>query len=81
MASASTFDSVTGTFPTIYGPGYQGPGHGTTTITAGAGQLTGADGLTLTVDKTETELNGTSVSYREVFTLQRSAGTGTGSSL
>ncbi len=78
VTSPSQFDSVTGTFPTIYGPGYQGPGQGTTTITAGSGHLLG-DTLTITIDETETD--GTTTSYREVFTLRRSGSAGPPSSL
>jgi len=80
VTSDRTFEALTVTFPTIYGPGYRGPGNGTTSVTGGAGVLaTGADGLTITLDFTETEA-GVARTYHAIYTLHRSAAPG-GSSL
>jgi len=80
ITSATTFEALPVTFATTYGPGYQGPGQGTTTVTGGAGRLTATDSLTITLDFAEDE-GGTVRTYRATYTLERSTAAGAGSSL
>jgi hypothetical protein len=79
--SATAFEALAGAFPTIYGPGYQGPGGGTTTITGGTGRLTADGELTLTVERTAAELDGSAVQTRAVYTMRRAEAPSPGRSL
>lgn len=79
VTSATTFEALPVTFATTYGPGYQGPGRGTTTVTGGSGRLTATGGLSITLDFAEDE-GGTVTTYRATYTLER-GGVGAGSSL
>jgi len=80
VTSATTFEALPVTFATIYGPGYMGPGNGTTTVTGGTGQLTGTNSLSITLDFSENDA-GVVTTYQATYTLERSTSADTGTSL
>lgn len=80
VTSPDTFRALPVTYQTIFGPGYQGPGDATTSVTGGVGRLTGSNSLIITLTFSENTA-GIGAFYEATYDLQRQGNAAPPSSL